>query len=101
MGRLEDLVGQAARMLGRDDPDSLWRAYAALESAILDVKVRHTLEHEQPPPPPKRTAKKDVLVAQARSGLAQIDLQGDRKKLLYDLRACRDALKAALAAAKA
>ena len=96
MGRLDDLVGQA-RMLGKDD--DLWRAYVAIESAVLEVKLRYRLEHEQPPPPPKRTAKKEDLIAQAREGLERIDLQGDRKKLLYDLRACRDALKAALAKA--
>lgn len=94
MGRLDDLVGQA-KILGKGD--DLWRAYVALESAILELKLRHRLEHEQPPPPPKRTAKKDDLIAQAREKLGRLDLQGDRKKLLYDLRVCRDALKAALA----
>lgn len=97
MGRLDDLVRQAGEVLGKDDGNSLWRAYVAVESAILDVKLRHRLENEQPPPAPKRTAKKEDLIVQARSKLAQLDLQGDRKKLLYDLRSCRDALKAALA----
>ena len=75
----------------------LWRAYVAVESAILDVKMRHRLELQAPPPSPKRTRKKDDLVADARSRLFQLDIGGDKKKLLYELRACRDALKAALA----
>ncbi len=94
MDRLGSLVQSAGKEL---EGGSLWRAYVAVESAILDVKMRHGLEHEGPPTPPKRTAKKDDLLANARSRLSRLDVSGDKKKLLYDLRACRDSLKAALA----
>lgn len=94
MDRLDSLVQAAGREL---EDGSLWRAYVAVESAILDVKMRYGLEHEEPPVPPKRTAKKDDLLADARSRLSRLDVSGDKKKLLYELRACRDALKAALA----
>lgn len=96
MDRLDALVQAAVRKL---EEGSLWRAYVAVESAILDVKMRHGLEHEEPPAPLKRTAKKDDLLADVRSRLSRLDLSGDKKKLLYELRACRDALKAALAKA--
>ena len=94
MDRLGGLVQAAVEYL---EKGSLWRAYVAVESAILDVKMRHGLELEEPPVPPKRTAKKDDLLADAKSRLARLDVAGDKKKLLYELRACRDALKAALA----
>ncbi|AIF82735.1 hypothetical protein NTE_00655 [Candidatus Nitrososphaera evergladensis SR1] len=98
--RTRDLVGQAQGVLAKaDDPASLWRAYVAVEYAILDIKLRHGLEHEQSPPTaPKRTAKRDDLLAFAKEKLGRLDLEkGDRKKLLYELRECRDALKALLA----
>lgn len=94
MDRLDSLVQAAGKLL---EDGSLWRAYVAVESAILDVKMRHGLEHEEPPVAPKRTAKRDDLLADAKSRLSRLDVSGDKKKLLYDLRACRDALKAALA----
>ena len=94
MDRLGGLVNAAGEHL---DKGSLWRAYVAVESAILDVKMRHGLELEAPPVPPKRTAKKDDLIADARLRLSQIDINLDKKKLLFELRSCRDALKAALA----
>jgi hypothetical protein len=94
LDRLNALVQDAGRQL---EEGSLWRAYVAVESAILDVKMRQGLEHEEPPAPPKRTAKRDDLLADARLRLARLDLSGDKKKLLYDLRACRDVLKAVLA----
>ncbi|MEM2139943.1 hypothetical protein [Nitrososphaera sp.] len=94
MDRLGRLIQSAQEHL---EKGSLWRAYVAVESAILDVKMRHALELEEPPAPPKRNAKKDDLLADARSRLSRLDVSGDKKKLLYDLRACRDALKAALA----
>ncbi|AIC15966.1 hypothetical protein [Nitrososphaera viennensis] len=102
--RTRDLVAQAQGVLARaDDPASLWRAYVAVEYAILDIKLRHGLEHEQSPPaPPKKAADDDDgdLLAFAREKLARLDLEGDRKKLLYNLRECRDALKALLARKK-
>jgi hypothetical protein len=86
------LVSQAKAMADRNDRMSLWRAYVAIEHAILDVKLRYHLEGEPPPKP----AKKDDLAA-AKLMLEQIDLSSDKKKLLYDLRACRDLLKALVA----
>lgn len=94
MERLDSLVKAAGEHL---EKGSLWRAYVSVESAILDVKMRHGLELEAPPVPPKRTAKRDDLIADARSRLSQIDVSVDKKKLLFELRSCRDALKAALA----
>jgi hypothetical protein len=95
--RIAELLQQAAAMAANADGTSLWRAYVAVECAILDLKLRYGLEGQPPPPAPKRTAKKEDLVAAAKEGLARLDAGGDRKKLLYDLRVCRDALKAALA----
>jgi hypothetical protein len=86
------LVSQAKAMADRNDRMSLWRAYVAIEHAILDVKLRYHLEGEPPPKP----AKKADLAA-AKLMLEQIDLSSDKKKLLYDLRACRDLLKALVA----
>lgn len=97
-GRLLDdkvagLVQQAKELAGNADRMSLWRAYVAIEYAILDVKMRHGLEGEARPAKPKKPD-----LEQARLMLGKIDLSADRKKLLYDLRACRDALKAVVAA---
>lgn len=97
------LVTQARGVLagaGGDDSTSLWRAYVAVEYAILDLKLRHGLEHEPVPTAPKRAAKREDLLSTAREKLGHLDLEkevGDGKKLLYDLRECRDALKALLA----
>jgi hypothetical protein len=98
LDRLHDLVGQARKMLESEQPDesSIWRAYVAVESAILDLKLAHNLEHERPPSGPKRNAKKDELISAARKKLKEIDFVGDKKTLLYDLRSCRNALKALL-----
>jgi hypothetical protein len=101
-GKLDELVGQAkaivAAAAAAGDPDraSLWRAYIALEYAILDLKLRHRLEGEEPP---KKPAKKAVSIAEARSMLDRIDdlSAADSKKLLYDLRSCRDIIKALVA----
>ena len=92
--RVSELVEQAVLMIREG---SLWRAYVAVESAILDLKLRNSLEGQKAPPAPKRTAKKEELIALARNGLAALDFSGDKKKLLYELRTCRDALKAAVA----
>lgn len=95
MDRLGELVDQAkAIVAGGPDRASLWRAYVALEYAILDLKLRHGLEGEAPPPKP---AKKSVDIIEARSMLARIDLSSDKRKLLYDLRSCRDVVKALVA----
>jgi hypothetical protein len=113
-GKIRDLVAQAQSLLRRtaDDPKSLWRAYVAVEYAILDIKLRHGLEHELSPPTPKRTAKREDLLSIATTKLARIALEANggnddddkenrsRKKLLYELRECRDALKALLAKSK-
>jgi hypothetical protein len=94
LDKLAELVGKAkAIVAGNPDKASLWRAYVALEYAIMDMKLRHGLEKESPPKP----AKKPVDIAEARSMLARLDLSSDKKKLLYDLRSCRDAVKAIVA----
>ena len=90
--RVDGLVSQAKAMVDSNDRMSLWRAYVAIEHAILDVKLMHHLEGEPPPKP----AKKADLAA-AKLMLERMDLSSDKKKLLYDLRTCRDALKAAVA----
>ena len=93
----KDKVRKLARQAAEVMPADAWRAYVAVEYAVLEVKMRHGLEHEPPPPPVKRTAKKADLLAIAGKKLALLDYDADVKKLLYELRACRDALKAAAA----
>ena len=95
MDRLGELVGQARAIIAGDpNRASLWRAYVALEYAVLDLKLRHGLEGEVSPA--KR--KKPVDIIEARSMLTQLDLSSsDTKKLLYDLRSCRDVVKAIVA----
>lgn len=95
--RLEELVGRAKAIVAAGDPDrqSLWRAYVSVEYAILDLKLRHGLEGEAPP---AKLGKKEATIASAKSMLGAIDLSSpDRKKLLRDLRTCRDVLKALVA----
>jgi len=77
------------------DGTALWRAYVWIEYAILDLKLRHGLEGETPP---KKLARKAVAdIAAIRSMMVALDTSADKKKLLYDLRAFRDVLKAAVA----
>lgn len=95
MDKLYELVAQAkAIVAGNPDRRSLWRAYVALEYAIIDIKLRHNLEGEVPP---TKLARKAINIEKARLMLAQIELSSDMKKLLYDLRACRDVVKALVA----
>ena len=97
MDRLGELVEKAKAIVAGDPPDraSMWRAYVALEYAVMDLKLRYNLEGEVPPPKP---AKKAIDIAEARSMLERIDLSSpDRKKLLNDLRSCRDVIKALVA----
>jgi len=95
LDRLAELV-EKAKAIVAGDPDraSLWRAYVALEYAVMDIKLRHGLEGELPPEKP---AKKAINIAEARSMLARLDLASDNKKLLRDLRSCRDIVKALVA----
>lgn len=94
MDRVDELVGKAKEIVAGDpDRASLWRAYVALEYAVMDLKLRHGLEGEPLPKP----AKKSVDLAEARSMLTRLDLSSNRKKLLYDLRSCRDVVKAIVA----
>ena len=96
-GKLGELVGRAKATLAAGDPDrqSLWRAYVAIEYAILDLKLRHGLEGEAPP---AKLAKKAATVASAKSMLDKnFHNWPGRKKLLRDQRACRDVLKALVA----
>lgn len=98
MDRLGELV-ERAKAIVAGDPDraSMWRAYVALEYAVMDLKLRYNLEGEAPPPP--KPAKKAINIAEARSMLERIDLSSssDKKKLLHDLRSCRDVIKALVA----
>ncbi len=96
MEKLDRLVEQARSIvLENSNPDkmSLWRAYVALEYAILDLKLRHGLEGNPPPKPAK-----SADFAAAMSMIRRLDLSsGDKKKLLYDLRSCRNIIKALVA----
>jgi hypothetical protein len=96
-GKVEELVLQAKSLILGDElrRPELWRAYVAIEYAILDLKLRHRIEGA--PPPAKLTRKNAVDLALARSLLDRIDLTSDEKRLLYDLRACRDVLKSLVA----
>jgi hypothetical protein len=94
--KLDRLVEQAKSIiLENSNPDrmSLWRAYVALEYAILDLKLRYGLEGNPQPKPAK-----SADLAAARSMVMRLDLSsGDKKKLLYDLRSCRNVIKALVA----
>ena len=96
MENLYRLVEQARSIVvGSSNPDkvSLWRAYVALECAILDLKLRHGLEGN---PSPKNV--KSVDLAIAKSLICQLDLSSqDKKRLLSDLRSCRDVVKTLVA----
>ncbi|MGI0038063.1 MAG: hypothetical protein ACRD99_06870 [Nitrososphaera sp.] len=96
-GKVEVLVSQAKSLILTDDPrrPELWRAYVAIEYAILDLKLRHRIEGA--PPPAKLKKKNSVDLNLARTLLDRIDPTSDEKKLLYDLRACRDVLKSLVA----
>jgi hypothetical protein len=94
--KLERLVEQAKLIVVESsNPDrvSLWRAYVALEYAILDLKLRHGLEWN---PQPKRVKSADL--ATAKSMIGRLDpSSSDKTKLLDDLRLCRDIVKALVA----
>lgn len=94
--KLYRLVEQAKSIVvesSNPDRESLWRAYVALEYAILDLKLRHRLEGN---PPPKSIKSADL--DDAKSMIHRLDLSsGDKKKLLDDLRSCRDIVKALMA----
>jgi hypothetical protein len=95
LDKLDELIEKAkAIVAGNPDKASLWRAYVALEYAVMDLKLRHHLEGQISPPSP---AKELIDIAAARSMLDRIDLSSDKKKLLYDLRSCRDVVKALVA----
>lgn len=89
----ELLIQAKAIAEGANDNMSLWRVYVAIEYAILDLKLRYNLEGELQPKP---AAKADL--AAVKLMLEHIDpkLQ-DKKKLLYDLRNCRNLLKGLVA----
>lgn len=95
--KVDQLVAQAKSIISTEHPgkSALWRAYMSIEYAILDLKLRNKLEGMVPPE--KLSKKKAIDIALARSLLERIDLRSDEKKLLYDLRACRDVLKALVA----
>ena len=95
--KLDRLLGQAKSILvasSNPDRDSLWHAYVALEYAILDLKLRHGLAGNQLPSTPVKSA--DLAIA--RSMISRLDPTSvDKKKLLYDLRSCRNVVKALVA----
>jgi poly-gamma-glutamate capsule biosynthesis protein CapA/YwtB (metallophosphatase superfamily) len=93
--KLRELVELAKEIIA-GDPDrvSLWRAYIALEYAVTDIKLRHKLDGEVQP---IKSSKKAINMENARSMLAGIDLSADKKKVLYDLRSCRNVVKGLLA----
>jgi hypothetical protein len=95
--KLGRLVGQAESILvASSNPDraSLWHAYVALEYAILDLKLRHGLAGNQLPPTPVKSAD----LATAKSMISRLDPASvDKKKLLYELRSCRNIVKALVA----
>jgi hypothetical protein len=96
-GKTEELVKKAKSLVAENPgKEELWRAYVSIEYAILDLKLRHRIEHA--PAPPKRARKDAASAGLARSMLDKIDLGADAKKILYDLRACRDVLKSLVAA---
>jgi hypothetical protein len=96
-GKTEELVAKAKSLVAANPgKPELWRAYVSIEYAILDLKLRHRIEHE--PAPPKRGRKDAARIDLARSLLDKIDPAADAKMLLYDLRACRDVLKSLVAA---
>jgi hypothetical protein len=96
-GKVEEQLEQAKKLLAANPgKPELWRAYVSIEYAILDLKLRHRIEHA--PAPPKRGRKNPVNIDLARSLLDKIDVAADAKKLLYDLRECRDVLKSLVAA---
>ena len=96
-GRVEELVARAKSIISSGEPGrmELWRAYVSVEYAVMDLKLRRGLEGE--PLPARLSRKSKVDVALARALLERIDLEVDEKKLLYDLRSCRDVLKALVA----
>jgi hypothetical protein len=95
--KLDRLVEQAKSILVESSNPGrlpLWRAYVALEYAILDLKLRYGLEGN--PPPPKSVKSPDLTTV--KSMISRLDLSsGDKKKLLDDLRLCRDIVKALVA----
>jgi hypothetical protein len=93
VGRARDILFSANDKLGGS---ALWRAYVSIEYSILDLKLRYGLEGEVPP---KKLSRKAVVdIAAIKSMVVALDTSSaDKKKLLYDLRACRDMLKAAVA----
>jgi hypothetical protein len=93
---LYKLVEQARSIVvERGNPDKflLWRAYVALECAILDLKLRNSLEGA---PAAKHVKSTDLDTV--KSVISRLDLSSqDKRKLLNDLRLCRDIVKAIVA----
>jgi hypothetical protein len=96
LDKLDRLIEQAKSIVvASSNPDraSLWHAYMALEYAILDLKLHQGLEGNEPPKPVK-----SADLAAAKSMIGRLDpSSGDKKKLLYDLRSCRNMVKALVA----
>ena len=81
--------------------DSYWRAYVALEYAILDLKLRASLEQPGNATPAKRQRAKKQTVGElaeaAKQKVDAIDLAASPPELLHQLRQGRDAAKALVA----
>ena len=96
MDKLHKLVGQAKSIIvANSNPNktSIWYAYVSLEYAILDLKLRQGIEGN---PPPKPVKSADLAALKLMIGSLDPSLR-DKKKLLYDLRSCRDVVKAMVA----
>jgi hypothetical protein len=96
LDKLHNLVGQAKSIIvanSKPDKTSIWRAYVSLEYAILDLKLRQGIEGNPPPKPVK-----SADLAALKLMIGSLDPSSiDKKKLLYDLRSCRDVVKALVA----
>ena len=93
LDKLDRLIEQAKSIVNassKPDRTSLWRAYVALEYAVLDLKLRHDLEGN---PAPKAVQTADLADAKLIIGRLNLD-SDDKRKLLYDLRSCRNIVKA-------
>ena len=104
--KVAELVGSAKNLFASaEDPgppgDSYWRAYVALEYAILDLKLRANLEQPGNAAPAKRKRAKKQTIAElaeaAKQKVDAIDLAASPPELLRQLREGRDAAKALVA----
>lgn len=92
--RLPEFLERAKKFLENGDRLALWQAYVAVEHAILDLKLRHGLEIQ----PAKKVKKASDSLPAITTLIGKIDpTSKDKKKILEDLRQCRDLLKSIVA----